>query len=216
MIQNLYLISGIVFILGSISPATAQIAPIQIDFSGATAEANKITIQGAGFDTLPRAEIVFAPIPEEVIGDQDDLAEGNGAIITAKPGEGLMIYGPIVNATCATLYRCSVRADKPQVSVVLASMDLGEYGFVSTKTVNNGAYFTDRFRILSDIYNPPTVAYQPLIQVVNTGKTETVKVYIDNLEIYYLDPTPAMNALPSLLMLMVPIMQDLDLKLSLF
>ena len=163
---------------------------------------------------MPRAEITFGIFPEGVVSEDDeDATDGTGAIIVAEPGEGLMVFGPVVNATSAALYSCSVKADKPYISVTLASVDMGANGFVTTTSPSNSAFFVEKFQVLNDFFIPPSIGFQPLIQIVNTSETETVTVYLDNMDVWFLDPTPAIQSLPSLLILLAPLIKAFNVDL---
>jgi len=43
----------------------AQDTPIRLDFSGDSAEANQVTLMGAGFGQYPQANVTFGPIPTD-------------------------------------------------------------------------------------------------------------------------------------------------------
>lgn len=169
-----------------------QDTPIRIDFSGDTAEENGITIQGPGFNAYPQAEIVYSEIPK--FNAFVDATDGRGAIVTAAPGQGVMIIGETIHTTNAAMIRCSVRSNAPSVAVTLAIIDAGEYQFISTTTPNNGAFFEGQYKRLSGFFVPPSTGFRPLIQVLNTGSSQTATVYLDNLDVYLLDSERFYNA----------------------
>lgn len=109
--------------------------------------------------------------------------DGRGLIIQADPGEGVMIMPNAVTTENAALIRYSVRSNGPHASVYLASVEQGENTFVSTITPNDGAFFQDQYRRLSDFFIPPSSGFQPIIQVVNLSETEPLTVYLDNFEV---------------------------------
>lgn len=160
-------------------------ALMRVEFSGATASENGVTISGAGIGT-PLANVTFGSIPAD--NAFEGATDGWGAIVQAEPGEGIMIRSPIVMTKNAALIRCSVRADTPYASIYLASIDQGENAFVSTITPSNGAFFLDRYQRLSEFFIPPSNGFQPIVQVVNTSQTEPLTVYLDNLEAIDLGP----------------------------
>jgi len=85
--------------------AFAQDTSIRIDFSGATAAANKVTVQGAGFGAMPLASVKFGQsIP--TANAFDSATDGIGVVITAKPGESAMIVGQPINTPNAGVVRC--------------------------------------------------------------------------------------------------------------
>ncbi len=170
----------------------SQDQPIRIDFAGATPEANHITIMGAGFGSIPMPDISFGEIPTD--NGFDGATDGRGVIIQADPGEGVLLMGETIETRQAAILRCSVRTNASHASVYLASIDQGENQFISTITPNNGAFFLNRYKRISDFYLPPSTAFQPLIQVMNTGQTEPLTVYIDNFDIYLLESGKYYNA----------------------
>ncbi len=172
-----YLLIGLLFA----AFGWTQDAPIRVDFSGATAEENGVTITGAGFGSIPAVDVTFGDIPTD--NTFEGATDGHGVIIQADPGEGVMINPSIVTTENAALIRCSVRADGPHASIYLASIEQGGNTFVSTITPNNGAFFQDRYRRISDFFIPPSSGFQPIIQIVNTSETEPLIVYLDNFEI---------------------------------
>ena len=159
---------------------------IRFEFSEKTAEENGITLMGAGFDAYPSALVFFSTIPTS--GMFEEAADGHGAIVVAGPGQGVMIFGPIIDTTKTALIRCSVRSDGPNVSVTAAAIGQGQSVFVSTNSPTNGALFVDKYKRLSTFFIPPSTGFQPLIQVFNPSESEAVTVYLDNLEITLLDP----------------------------
>ncbi len=164
----------------------AQDTPIRFEFSGQTTEANQVTIIGAGFDTLPKAAVTFSAIPTD--NAFEDATDGHGIIISAQPGEGVMIFPPVIETDKAAVIQCSVRANTPHASVYLATIDQGEDVFISTVTPNNGALFMNQYQKFSCFSIPPsTSGFQPLIQVVNTSETETLTVYLDRFDVYLLE-----------------------------
>lgn len=160
--------------------------PIRLDFSRSTAEENGVTITGAGFGTVPVAVVTFGNIPTD--NTFNGATDGRGAIIQADPGEGVMINPSVITTQNAVLIRCSVRADGPCASVVLASIEQGNNNFVSTITPANGAFFQDKYRRIADFFIPPSHSFQPIIQIVNTSETNSLTVYLDNFEIIDLGP----------------------------
>jgi len=84
---------------------------------------------GAGFGEYPMPQVLFGYIPTD--NAFDGATDGRGMIISADPGEGVMIQtSPILSSNCALL-RCSVRLSAPHASLYLASVDQGKSTFVS-------------------------------------------------------------------------------------
>ena len=160
------------------------------DFSGDTATANKIQVVGAGFGAYPLPAVSFTDIPSDnaFIG----ATYGKGIRIDAKPGEGALFTLPIIELTGPGLVRCSVRTDKPEVSVIIGTVDLGVNTFTATNTVN-GSYFVGRYRRLSTFCQPGMTSILPVIQVINTSKTENLIAYLDTYEIFSLNPDKYYN-----------------------
>jgi formylglycine-generating enzyme required for sulfatase activity len=168
-----------------IAPAFGQCS-ILLDFSGDSAEANHVSLMGAGFGTYPQADVSFGPIPTDNLMFENST-DGKGMIIQADPGEGVMILTQSIQTTNCALIRCSVRADASHASVYLASVDQGVGTFVSTITPNNGKLFVNQYKRLADFFLPPSTGFQGIIQVTNTSSTEKLTAYLDNLEILNLE-----------------------------
>ncbi|HQH73289.1 MAG TPA: hypothetical protein PK360_14545, partial [bacterium] len=164
----------------------AQDQPIRVDFSGNTWQENRITLQGAGFNTLPMAQVSYGPIPTD--NAFPDATDGRGAIITARPGEGVMIFGQALITPHAGIIRCSVRADGPEAQVHIAAVDMGADKYASFNGPANGSPFHNRYRRMSTLYVPPTTGFQPFIQIYNTSQSRTLTVYLDNFDVYLLTP----------------------------
>ncbi len=98
---------SILFLLIPILVGSAQDTPIRFDFSGATAEENKVSLMGAGFGQYPQADVTFGTIPTD--NTFEDAADGRGMIVQADPGEGVMILTPSIMTQNCALIRCSVR-----------------------------------------------------------------------------------------------------------
>ncbi|MEW6235639.1 MAG: formylglycine-generating enzyme family protein [Candidatus Omnitrophota bacterium] len=158
---------------------------IRLAFSGSTAEENGIFLQGAGFGAYPQAEVSYGAIPTDhaFAGATD----GKGIIINAKPGEGVMIFSPRIVSPNAAMIRCSARTDSGNAAIVIAAIGDEPNLFISYNTPNNGHYFLGRYKRLTTFCTPPSTGFQPLVQIFNPSKTETLIAYIDNLEIYSLD-----------------------------
>lgn len=164
----------------------ANINRILFEFSCQTAEENNVTLQGAGFGQYPQADVAFGYIPTD--NAFDGATDGQGVIITAKPGEGVMVFGQKINTTNAALVRCSIRTDQPTASVLIATIGDKPDEFVATNTPNHEGYFTGQYLRLQTFCTPPSTGFQPVIQILNTSKTESLTAYLDNLEVYLLDP----------------------------
>ena len=163
-----------------------QVESIKYEFSGKTAEENKVTLQGAGFGSYPQANVSFGYIPTD--NSFTGATDGQGLIITAKPGEGVMVYGERVVTNKAAMIRCSVRTDSGHAAITIATIGDKPDLFVATNSPNDEAYFSGQYQRLSIFYTPPSTGFLPVVQIVNTSKTETLMAYLDNLEIYPLDP----------------------------
>ncbi|MEW6237555.1 MAG: formylglycine-generating enzyme family protein [Candidatus Omnitrophota bacterium] len=176
------------FVIGAsfISANNDSYAPIRIEFSGDTAEENGLTVMGAGFDYYPRAKLSFGAIPTDHAFT--NATDGRGAIITANPGQGLMIFGSVIETPNAALIRCSIRTAQPNASLTLAAIDQGPNVFVSTNSPNNSAFAVGEYKRLSLFFTPPSTGFQPLIQIYNWSSSLPLTVYLDNFEIYILDP----------------------------
>ena len=165
--------------------AFSQETPIRFDFSKSSHQANNITIQGAGFGQYPMAQIDYSIIP--VDPDFEDATDGHGAVITASPGEGLMIIGQIIHTTNAALIRCAIKSNSPAASITLAALGNSENAMVSTITASNGQFFVDGYQRLATLFAPPSTGFSPIIQVINTSVDKTITVYVDNLDVHIID-----------------------------
>lgn len=155
-------------------------------FSGASAEENGVAIQAAGFGTYSQADVSFGYLP--VDNAFDGATDGQGVIIRADPGEGVMILCARIDDTQSALIRCSVRADQPHALVTIASVGSVPDRFIATNYPDNEAYFTNQYMRLQTFCVPPSAGFQPVIQVVNSSPTETLTVYLDNFDVYFIDP----------------------------
>lgn len=99
---------------------TVETAPIRLDFSGRTAEENKVTLQEARFGLYPQADVTFGAIPTN--NGFDGATDGQGVTITAKPGEGVMVFGQKIVTNYSAMLRCSVRTDQSAASVIIATI----------------------------------------------------------------------------------------------
>ncbi len=159
---------------------------MRVDFSGNTAKENRITIQGAGFNTLHQADVTYGSIPSD--NAFPGATDGRGAVVTAQPGKGVMIFGQALTSPHAGIIRCSVRADGPEAQVHIAAVDIGEDQYASFNGPANGSTFHNRYQWISTLYVPPTTGFQPFIQIYNTSPTRTLTVYLDNFDVYLLTP----------------------------
>ncbi len=98
---------SILFVIVAAWMSPAQDSPIRYEFSGATAEENKVSLMGAGFGQYPQADVTFGTIPTD--NTFEDAADGRGMIVQADPGEGVMILTPSIMTQNCALIRCSVR-----------------------------------------------------------------------------------------------------------
>lgn len=182
MKKSIYLFFVIALFVDSVF---GQDNPIRIYFSNTTAEANGVSLQGPGFGAYPQAQTVFGQIPTDNLFT--DATDGMGAAITAAPGQGVMIIGETVHTPNAAMIRCTARADASYAAITLAAVDAGKNQFVSTNSPNNGEYFMGAYKRISAFFVPPSTGFRPLIQVMNTSDSQTLTVYIDNLDVYLLD-----------------------------
>lgn len=184
LLNNLLILAGLIIVCCLSS--FAQETPIRYDFSGKTAGENKVILQSAGFGSYPQAEITFGDIPLD--NAFTGATDGRGVIIKAKPGEGAMIFGQKISTNNAAMVRCAIRTDIPYAGVTIATIGEKPDAFVATNTPNNEAYFSGQYLRLAVFSIPPSGGFQPVVQIINTSKTETLTAYLDNLEIYTISP----------------------------
>lgn len=156
-------------------------SPIQYSFSGATVEENKVSLQGAGFGTYPQARVTFGYIPTD--NAFEGATDGQGAIVIAQPGEGVMVFGSRIESQDAAVIRCSVRTDRPNAQVILAAIGGAPDIFIATNSPFSQAYFQGQYRRIGVFVTPPTNGFMPVLQILNTSSTESLTAYVDNLEI---------------------------------
>lgn len=156
-------IGGATIIMGVVISLTTlfstHVQPIRFDFSDNSVKTSFITIQGAGFGAYHQAKIFFSFVPLD--NAFDGATDGKGAIIQAKPEEGIMIFFPIITTNRAVMIRCSVRTTSKEASVYLASIDQGTNQFVSTITPNNGSFFLNRWKRITGFCIPPSTGFRP-------------------------------------------------------
>lgn len=175
-----YLIIVINFLM--VSLVFAQVEPIRYHFTASTALENNVTVEGAGFGALPIAEVKFGcSIP--TCNAFEGATDGIGMIITADPGEGVMVLTQPIQTTNCALLRCSVQASGLNASIYLASVGRGKDVYVSTITPNNPSSFVGRYNRIADFFLPPSTGFQGILQIVNTSDTDSLTVYVDNFEI---------------------------------
>lgn len=184
------LLSCFLFFLISL-PALAVIDPIRVDFSGDADSDNRITRMGAGFGAYPIPKVVYGDIPTD--NAFKGATDGRGAIITAQPGEGVMLLRETIITNKMGLIRCNVRVSAPHASIYLALIGEGEDQFIFTATPNNPSRFVGQYRRLQAFFVPPGKGFQPIIQIVNTSAAEPLIVYLDNFDVFLLDEFTAYN-----------------------
>ena len=179
-----------IFLLIGACFATAQDEPIRIDFSGDTAAENNLTVMGPGFGAYPQGQISFGSIPTD--GAFNGATDGRGAIITAGPNEGVMVFGPAIPTDRSGVIRCNFYADGPEAAITVAAVDQGPDLYVVTSSPSNGAVFDHQYQRITAQYSPPTVGFQPLFQIHNPSE-RTITVYVDNFDVYLIDPERCYN-----------------------
>ncbi|MDP8242559.1 MAG: formylglycine-generating enzyme family protein [Candidatus Hinthialibacter antarcticus] len=183
---------GFLLLAGMVLTAPVQSQAIVHEFNGDTNEENSVIIQGAGFAAINLADVSYGPVPTDNAFDK--ATDGRGAIVTADPGEGVMLLTQPINTTNAAIVRCSVRTDAPGAEITLASLGLDDARFLSTNAPNNTSYFVGQYRRLTTFFIPPGLGFQAIIQVVNRSASAAVNAYIDNFEVILLDPEKFYNA----------------------
>ncbi len=184
MKKNVHALVSIALLVVGLNRAVSQ--DVRIDFSGATAEQNKITVTGPDFGRLPQAEVSFGAVP--VDPSFGDATDGRGLILVAEPGEGVMIQGRAVSTPHAAVLRCAVRTDSPEALVTIAALDAGTDQYVATNGPANGSTFVNRYRRLSVLFTPPTTGFTPILQIVNKSEIDTLTAYVDRLDVHLLKP----------------------------
>ncbi|MBZ0257942.1 formylglycine-generating enzyme family protein, partial [bacterium] len=183
---------GFLLLFGMVLSAAVQSQAIVHEFNGDTNEENNISVQGAGFAAINLADVSYGAVPTD--NAFENATDGRGAIVTAAPGEGVMLLTQPINTANAAVVRCSVRTNAPGAEITLASLGLDDARFLSTNAPNNTSYFVGQYRRLTTFFIPPGLGFQAIIQIVNKNASETVTAYIDNFEITLLDPNKFYSA----------------------
>lgn len=163
----------------------AQDSSVKLEFSGKTAEENQVTLQGAGFGQYPQADVQFGYIPTD--NAFEGATDGQGAIVQAEPGEGVMLIGPNISWDEAAHVRCSVYTEG-KAKITLAVIGSEPDRFVSTHSPASPTYCQGKYQRLSAFATPPGTGFQPVLQIVNAG-AETLLAYVDNLNTYQISKT---------------------------
>jgi len=171
----------LVFIVFTFTSSASETV-LHVDFSEDGAQANGIFVMSPGFGTQPGAEIEYGDIPIDDLSKE--TTNGRGAVITAEPGEGLMLLTPRVSTTKAGVISCYIHADGPETSATIAAVGASSDQFISVNTPNNGALFANGYQKLMTLFTPAGDGFQALLQVINTSSTRTLTIYIDNLMVH--------------------------------
>lgn len=184
--MNRHAVSLVVWVVIAFHLGYAQEQKTIFDFSHGSAAANHIQVLGAGFGAYPLPVVSFTSIPQD--NAFPGATDGKGIKIEAKPGEGVLLTMPAVQLAGPGLVRCAVRTDTPENSVVIGTIDQGTNTFVATNTANNGAYFVGQYKRINAFCQPGSTIILPVIQIINTGKTETLTACLDTYEVFSLNP----------------------------
>ncbi len=174
------------FMLSSLSCLALE-PDIRIDFS----EGTDVVLMGPGFGSIPEAELTLGDIPAD--NAFEGATDGIGAIIDADPGEGLMIFGPVIETNKIALIRCVVRTNSTNANVGIATIDQGPDEYVATNIPNNSDGFLDQYKRISIFFIPPSSGLRPLVQIMNNGE-QPITAYVDNFEIFLLEPDEYYNS----------------------
>lgn len=158
---------------------------LKLDFNGATAEVNQVSIQGAGFGSYPQANVAFTTLPAD--NAFEGATDGQGIKIEAQPGEGVMLIAPEITNLDAAMIRCSVRTKGGDANVSIAALGTGIDPCTSVTYPANPDCFEGQYRRICAFATPPSEKFQPLLQIINNSQTEPLTAYVDNLEVVILD-----------------------------
>ncbi len=177
----------IVIIFSLMCLSVEAVEPIHLDFSEDSSDKNRLLIMAGGFGSFPIADIRFGEIPTSE--EFPTATDGHGAIIEAEPGEGIMMFSPLIRVPKTVLIRCSIRMDGPHGSVTLACLDQSSNQLLSTFTPNNGALLVNEYYRMVDIL-PATMEkpVQGILQIINSSTDKNLTAYVDNMELVPLEP----------------------------
>ncbi len=134
-----------------------------------------------GFIQAPGGEIMIAELMEQ----EEGLNEGRAAVITVGPGQlELLQFPTLYVGEQAALIRVSARSTGAGASIALAALDGSMDGSIATNLNADSALYQGRFQQMSMIYDPPGITITPVFQVFNQNGTQSLSVYLDNLEVY--------------------------------
>ncbi|MBI1387350.1 MAG: hypothetical protein GC154_02750 [bacterium] len=155
-------------------------------------DASEFTAIGGGFSgAFPSGEAIIGDIEQSPLL----YGDGRGAVITTGPNAVMLLQFPEVDAGSGRLLlRASIKANSPGAQVWLAAMDVSLDGSAASTMYANSAVLQDGYQRVCMIYNPPSGAAAPIVQIVNSSGAEPAQVVIDTLEVYIL---PAEGAWPA-------------------
>ncbi len=145
-------------------------------------------------DSLAVGAYSFGAVPDDSSGQYSD---GTGMTISAANGQGVRIYGPVVNSGAGlTLVRVSAYCLGEDVALTVAALNAQADGSlqdidgsIATNQPINGLDFLNRWETLQVLYDPKGDALAPVVQVAGYADTP-VTVYMDQLEIIPLANLP--------------------------
>ncbi len=144
-------------------------APVTVNLD--SAEGLLIAAPG-GFE---QASYAFGLIPS------GEGTNGQGLTITLNEGEGLILYGPSVNAgEGLVLIRCSVWSSGPDVFMTLVGLNAPVDGSLIANMPINGADYMSSWHTMEVLYDPRDNAVMPAFQVVATSPASSI-VYLDQI-----------------------------------
>ncbi|MDP8245385.1 MAG: hypothetical protein P9L94_14975 [Candidatus Hinthialibacter antarcticus] len=143
--------------------------------------ASEFSAVAGGFNQAPAGEVSVGTIASSGFVYSD----ASGAIIRTDPSEVMLLQFPTIEVGDGLLLlRATVRSTAPGAQIWLAALDASLDGSAaSTMIADSGAVQSDYQRMLL-LYNPPSGAAAPIIQIANISGSEQVGVLLDTVEAY--------------------------------
>ena len=139
-----------------------------------------------GFIDAKSGKTVVGSVP----ASEDDSTDGIGAIITTEENEVELLMFPMLDvSTNLVVMRASIQSDGPGAAIALAVLDGSMDGSIATNIPANSQLYEGTWKRMMLAYDPPGNSIVPIFQVANTADGRSVKVYLDNLEIYLVPRT---------------------------
>ncbi len=140
------------------------------------------------FDFTRDKEQFFIAAPQGYTLGEYTYLEGGSILIQMEPGEGLLLYGPVISGGDGVSHiQCSVSSTQPGVQIVLGALNIPLGGELGDSDGSIGANYGtgDLFQKWTELdlyYEPVNSSFAPVIQAVNPSSV-AVDVYLAGLTV---------------------------------